>query len=198
MNHELLAARVEQLTGRYGFTLAGRTYWLRPDVTLLDWMAALFEPAPDAVVPGLLDEGARTELYEALFDEFHPLDSELCRRIGLSLVEDAGGRPWWEVLRLVATGLEHWTIFDGWCAHEAGGLDPRSLGLDRFINLVHRFLLIGCADDTEREDYLARLTAPPENAAAELEDRPEWSDEGMAGGFEAAFAQFAASGAPGG
>lgn len=194
MNAELLTTRVEQLAGRFGFTLAGRDHWLREDVSLVEWIAALYDPASDAVCPALLADPHRSELYEHLFDDYHPFDGDLCRRIGLQLVEDVGGRPWWEVLRLVSIAVDAWPQFDAWCAHEASGLDPRALSLSRFVNLVHRYVLLCCENDEDRDAFLAGLAAPPANAAAELEDRAEWADDSTAADFDQAFAQFGALG----
>ena len=188
MSTRRLADLVEALRGEVGIDLDGVTYTL-PAHTALDWAAALLDPAPDAIVPGLLDPADATALYDRLLDEYDPLELAVVEDAGLWLVEQVAARPWWEARRAVLHALDNWATFDAWCIHACGGTDATTLTLARFCNLSVRFMELHLPED-ERESWRVSFAAPP--PGVDLGDREEWDDAAIAADTEAAMGQWAA------
>lgn len=180
------AARLrERLSGPVAFVLDGETYTL-PELDAREWLLALLDPDPAAIVPGLLEPADAEALYEAVFDPYDELDFTVLGAIATQVLEDASGRPWYEARRLAVLAAQQWDNgFDGWCASR--GVDPLVLPLDRFCNLVWRWAFSSVEHD--KADELERqLTATPPGAPAELERRPEWQEDAMASAFETVLA----------
>ena len=185
MNSERLADLVGALDGRVSFAIDDRRFTM-PQRPIQEWLRALADPAPDAVVPALLDHEDSVALYDLLTDPVDPLDPEVCEEAGRWVMESVAGRPWWEVVRLVRTGLETWNALDGWCMER--GLTPETMNLRRFCNAVVKFAMAAIRDQSDRESWYEALQLPPGGNA--LADRPEWSDDAVGDSFDAVFANF--------
>lgn len=186
MNPTRLAAQLGRLAGTTtSFTLAGEEWELREDLTAADWIPAVLEDSYDAVVPGLMDPEDSDELFELVFDDDVEVDIMDCRTAGLQVYAACAGRTWFEANRLVVIAIDSWDHFDGWCVEKQ--LQPLTLPLDRFLNLVRRWLFAH-TPEKEREDLVRRLEAAPAGRPEEMEALPEWSEEEMEAGFDAAMA----------
>lgn len=181
MSAQRLTELVEALRGEVAFEIEGRRYAM-PTRGPLEWAGALLDPAPDAIVPGLLDPEAAAALYDRLMDDYDPLGLDVVEDAGLWVLEQLTGRPWWEARRALLTALDSWAVFDAWCLHECAGTDPATLPLGRFCNLLVRFMELHLSEEG-RDAWRASFASPP-NAEA-LADRPEWSEEAMASDTEA-------------
>jgi hypothetical protein len=174
---------VASLRGGQPFEVEGRPL-TTPDRPLLDWFAAIAEPADDTIVPGLLGPEDAEFLYDRLLDDEEPLDSEVCREAGEWVLEQVGGRPWWEVHRIVYSAVGMWNPLDAWSLQQ--GVRLLDLTLRSFCNLVVRFVVTVTDKDAAGAwmDYVTQV--PP---SVQLDDRPEWSDEAMGSTFLAVMAQ---------
>lgn len=179
---------LDTLRGRIEFELDGR-HFVVPEHPVLTWMSATLEAHPDAVVPGLLAEPDARHLYDRLLDYEAPLDLAVCERVGLWVLEEASGRPWWEAQRALMWALDAWNVFDAWCRAEAQ-VDPLTLPLRSFCSLFVRFAMIATGE--ENEAWRTSFEAPPLGSAESMESRPEWEDEAVEGDFADAFDSFAA------
>src|SRR4051812_10559363 len=188
MSERRLAELVEALrSGEHGVQIEDVTYRL-PARTVLEWATALLDSAPDAILPGLLDPTDAAQLYDRLLDEDEPLDLSVVEEAGLWLLEQVARRPWWETRRALLTALDNWPAFDAWCTHECH-LDPAALPLDRFCNLLVRYVELHLPADA-REQWQASFSAPP--PGVDLDTRPEWAEDAMAADTEAAMGQWEA------
>jgi hypothetical protein len=98
----------------------------------------------------------------------------------------AGGRPWWQVHRLVATLVDQWDTFIG-IARDRGLGDPLEWPLDELCAWVY-LRLTRDAKAEERTRIDADLSRPPMLDGMPEEWADEWADEDS-GWLEAA-AQF--------
>lgn len=179
---------LDALTGRIDFELDGRRFTV-PAHPLRVWLQTNLEPYPDAIIPGLLAESDSRYLYERLLEEDEPLDVGICESIGLWVLEQLAGRPWWEVQRGLAWGLDSWNTFDAWY-RQAGGGDLLELSVRSFLNVFVRFAIQ--ANGEEAESWVAGFSAPPLGTAEDMEHRPEWAEEEVEADFSSAFGDFAA------
>jgi hypothetical protein len=186
MSGQRLTELVEALRGEIAVEIDEVTYRLPPR-TVLEWAAALLSSEPDAIIPGLLGDNDARGLYDRLLDEYDPLSLDVVEEAGLWLLEQVAARPWWEARRALLHALDGWEHFDAWCTHECNGLDPATLPLPRFCNLVVRYLELHMEPE-RREQWRMTFAAPP--VGADLAARPEWQDDAMAADSEAAMADW--------
>jgi hypothetical protein len=175
---------LDALLGRAEFELDGRRYPV-PEHPVARWMEAALDPGMDAIVPGMLAEDEQRHLYDRLMDDEEPLDLLLCESIGLWVLEQAGGRPWWEVKRALLWGLDSWGPLDGWARTEGGGLDLLSLPLRSYCAVFVRFGLVVTGEESEQ--WFAEFSLPPLDNPEAIASRPEWADEEVSTDFGSAF-----------
>lgn len=183
---DLVEALREGTTGT-GVDIDGVVYRL-PPLTPLDWAAALLDNAPDAILPGLLAPADAQGLYARLLDVYDDLTLTVMEEAGLWLLEQAAARPWWEARRALLAAVSNWSSFDAWCTHECAGLDPTTLTLARFCNLVVRWVLLHTPEE-DQDAWELSFTSPP--PSADLGSRPEWADDAVAADTEAVMDQWA-------
>ena len=71
------------------------------------------------------------------------------------------GFSYYTALRLFRLAGEFWREIDGACARQ--GFDPLDLGVDRFLNLVHSWLMerVSHAEEKDRDAFTQQLFAAP-------------------------------------
>lgn len=135
---------------------ANRT-WVIPPLSASHWISAVHsDSCPWSVFPGLLkQEDMREVLYLLAGGD---VDDYEARRAGFSAIRQAGGRPWWESIRLVAACDDQMgSLVGSLCT---AGVDPDSVPFARWCAAVYSTLTAG-AEPKELMKFNSRLQAPP-------------------------------------
>jgi hypothetical protein len=151
-----------------------------PALPAADWLEAL-ERGWNGVVPGLL---AREDEVHVLADLFGGrITQDEITEAAQSVVEEATGRRWWTVEKLVATAMqpELWPTIHG--SLMLRGTDPTTAAFGAVLNAIY-VLMVENMKQEKRDSFDFQLNAPPPKVIAQ-----EWDDEAAADDFMAALGQ---------
>lgn len=173
----LAPAPVDIQLGEWDYTIPARP--------ASEWIEAIADGDLTQVVPGLLAQVDRADI-EMEYMLAH-VDPEDIRRVAREAIQEAGGRYWWEVIRIVhsATHRDLWTPVFGRLVLAGFDFERRSLGA--FVASVYTLTIdmIG-QNEQARQQFEAELSMPPEGV-----DLDELIDEEReAADFEADLAEF--------
>lgn len=156
-----------------------------PALPASEWIEAIASRDLTRIVPGLLAPADRDDV-EMEYMQTH-LDPEDIARVAREAIQEAGGRHWWEVQRLIdsSTHRDLWTLAFGRLILAGFDFEHRSLGA--FIAALYTVThdLFG-NDDTRRTQFETELAMPPEGV--DLDDLIDDAEE--AADFEADLAEF--------
>ncbi|GIE28988.1 hypothetical protein Ait01nite_020330 [Actinoplanes italicus] len=92
--------------------------------------------------------------------------------------------PYWVGQRLLTLAVHRWSEFHGTYLMRTGR-EPLHLPLPSLLDVIYAWWVEG-GDEKDVAKFQQALAAPP--ASADLEDRPEWSDDETDRSFAAAMA----------
>jgi hypothetical protein len=124
-----------------------------------DWIEAILDEDSGAIVPGLMDEDTRDDVWrEFLRGNITKAELDEAWRHALGA---ASGVPWWQVARLTMSAghQDSWTIVQGKLAMR--GVDLCAISLGAFYNAVYFLGLESCKDESERASFEFSVTSPP-------------------------------------
>lgn len=138
--------------------LGGATYTVPPRWAD-DWLAALAADHGGGIIPGLLDDDERAEVWFRY--AAGELDDDELVAASRAVLEVAGGRPWWEVARLVQGAMQPqtWASFAGQIFQ---GRPAAEMSLGELVNFIYATALAGAADQAERSSFESQLAALPD------------------------------------
>ena len=130
-----------------------------------DWMEALLDEDGGALVPGLMDEATRDDVWRE-FLRGHITKQHL-EQGWRDAITAASGQPWWQCARLVmsAAAIDAWPIVHGKLVSKGVHLDRVSLGA--LYNVLYFISLEACKDENERALFEFNLTSPPPEVSVE-------------------------------
>lgn len=148
---------VDVSLGDYDYTI--------PALPAAAWLAAVLAPNGGAIVPGLLCEQDRNDVWADFADERWTPEELL--EVERDALGAAAGRPWWEADRLIRSAFtdESWPIISGEMTHR--GVDVHAISLSGWLNWVFVLIVTRCKDDAERTLFESRLRMPPPSVKAE-------------------------------
>lgn len=163
--------------GEYEYTI--------PPRPAADWIEAIASGDLLDVVPGLLDEADRDDVQ--LEYMLAHLDLDDIVRVAREAIQEAGGRYWWEVQRLVVSATHRDLWISAFGRLIAAGFDFEKRSLGAFVAALYTITIdLFGADDTKRQQFEAELTMPPEGV--DLEDLIDDDEEER--GFATDLAEF--------
>ncbi len=142
-----------------------------PALWLVDWLEVLERDQPLRVVPGLLHPEDRWRVLRDLLERrITPQD---VLDASHAVIEEAGGRRWWSVQRLVHSALHGgaWATLSGQFLLE--GVQPERLTLAGFCDMIQTIGLRGCEKQTDRDRLTWEIEKPPPGYANEVETTDE-------------------------
>lgn len=139
-----------------------------------DWIEAIVSPDGGALFPGLLRDSVLERDVWRIMGRGESSAAELVEA-ARDMVTTAGGRPWWEVDRLVRSAMH--PDVRALVLGNLGmrGLDPNKISLGLFCDAVYA-LLVRNADDQQRMRIDMELRAVP----AEVDDGEDFEAEFLA------------------
>jgi hypothetical protein len=172
--------QVDISLGKYDYTI--------PALPAAPWLQAVLAAEGGAIVPGLLTEQDRNDVWADFADD--GWTAEELAEVEREALGAAAGRPWWEADRLIRSAFtkESWPIISGEMTHR--GIDVHTISLSGWCNWVFLLIVTRCKDDAERTLFESRLQMPPPSVKAE--DLYDEEDAGAA--FLAAMNEAAALG----
>lgn len=142
-----------------------------------EWMEALLSEDGGAIVPGLMDDDTRDDVWRE-FLRGHITKTEL-EQGWRDAITAASGQPWWQCARLVmsASAVDAWPIVHGKLVSKSVHLDQISLGA--LYNVLFYISLEACKDENDRALFEFNLTTPPpdvdpDEALAETNAEDDW------------------------
>jgi len=137
----------------------GKWIYTIPALPAADWIEAILDPDGGAVVPGLMDEATRRDVWRE-FLRGHILKSEI-DQAWRHAIGAASGVPWWQCSRIVmsATDADSWVVVHGKLTSQ--GLNLERISLGAFYNAVYYQGLLSCENDAERASFEFSVTSPP-------------------------------------
>ena len=160
---EFSAAAFRQ--GPFTVEVGGYSY-VFPALSAAQWLDAMAQPGWDTEVFRLCDD----EAHQAFVDRADSGDAdraELLRVVHLAIAE-AGGRNWWEVVRLSGICLAQPAFLGSILLR---GIDPSRCTLAAFLAVAWS-LITQNGSETERAMREMELTTPPPEALDEEEPEP--------------------------
>lgn len=153
---------------------AGRHAFLIPATDAAGWMECMLaDDLEFAVLPGLLDS-AQADLLEDLLcsGELAPLD---LRNAAYRAITAAGGRDWWEVVRL-CLAADQPNVLGELVLH---GVDPAGMPLARWVAAVYA-LLTRNLDEKGLMKFQTKIMLVPDIEGLEVDELPSDAAEVMA------------------
>jgi hypothetical protein len=156
--------------------VAGRELTI-PAMCAADWLSVLMNPemTADDVFPGLLDEEEHQFVEEALHSGV--LDWEETQELGLEIISQVCGRPWWVALRLITTARGSWDALGGDMGEK---VDAATASVAKWLD-VFFLMVVRNIDESKRNMFLLKLEIAPEGWG----DNPEETVEMSADAFMA-------------
>jgi hypothetical protein len=155
--------------------VAGESYTI-PAMPAADWLALLMEPRlrPDHIFPGLLDGPGQAEIEEAVHDGL--MDVEEYLNLGLEVLSQVTGRPWWVSLRLISVARNGWDAVGGELVRKA---DADRLSIAGWIDVAYH-VIIQAMEDNKRPMFLLKLELPPDGWGEETDSLEMSQDDFLA------------------
>lgn len=157
--------------------IAGWEYVIEP-LPAARWIEAVLSSDWAAIFPGLLcDCELEQDVWRLVMSsKAGRSDLEAAAKGALAA---AGGRPWWEVERLVAAATSERTCSVVLGALVRAGFDFTARPFGAFLDAVYSFAIDGCTEDQRIKLDMELKTPPPGVTADELYDEDEAADEFM-------------------
>jgi hypothetical protein len=125
-----------------------------PAWSAADWLHLLMDTeqlSADRLVVDLVTDGVHIVMDESI-------SSEEIVDLGLDLLEAAGGRPWYIIMRLVHVLRENWNVLGADMLKD--GLDPTRVSLSGFLD-VTLLQTLRSMDSKDITMFLMQLEMPP-------------------------------------
>jgi hypothetical protein len=136
--------------------LGGQTFMV-PARPAADWfLAILDEDVPLPLIPGMMDGDAEERVTDLLLDGAVTAEDIATR--SRELLTAAGGRPWWEVDRLIRSSGAQWHIIGGELTRL--GVDLEKVSLAAALNAIY-VVCTRTMDEKERNKFDIDLRMPP-------------------------------------
>ncbi len=164
--------------------LGDSTYTI-PALPAAAWLVAVTAEEGGSIVPGLLCEQDRRDVWADFADEAFTVE-ELAE-VEREALGAAAGRPWWEADRLIRSAFssDSWPIVSGEMTHR--GIDVHTISLSGWLNWLFVLIVTRCKDDAERTMFESKLKMPPAGTPVEeLYDEDEAAAAFLAAMNEAA------------
>ena len=133
--------------------VGGKSYAV-PAWSAADWLHLLMDTeqlSADRLVVDLVTDGVHIVMDESI-------SSEEIVDLGLDLLEAAGGRPWYIIMRLVHVLRENWNVLGADMLKD--GLDPTRVSLSGFLD-VTLLQTLRSMDSKDITMFLMQLEMPP-------------------------------------
>lgn len=129
-----------------------------PAMCAADWLHVLMSDSfiTDDVFPGMLGEEDRQYVEGLLHHGNLALDDS--RELGLEIVSQVSGRPWWVALRLISVARSSWDALGGDMVKKA---DASTVSLAAWLDALF-LLMVRAIEDSKRTMFLMKLEMAPE------------------------------------
>lgn len=129
-----------------------------PAMCAADWLHVLMSDTfiADDVFPGMLGEEDR-QYVEGLLHHGN-LALEDSQGLGLEIVSQVSGRPWWVALRLITVARHSWDALGGDMAEK---VDASTVSLAAWLDALF-LLMVRAIEDSKRTMFLMKLELAPE------------------------------------
>ena len=136
--------------------LGGETFAVPPLPAAQWFVAILTEDVPLPLIPGLMSGADEERITDMLLDD--TINADLIVTRSRELLTAAGGRPWWEVDRLIRSSAASWHIIGGELTRL--GVDLGSVPLAAALNAIY-VICVRTMDEQERNKFDIDLRLPP-------------------------------------
>lgn len=137
----------------------GQWIYTIPALPASAWIEAILSEDQGAIVPGLLDDDTRDDVWRQFL--LGRIDKDELEDAWRSVLGAASGQPWWQVSRLVMSCAhsDAWPVVHGKLLKWGVDLDRISLG--GLYNVLLLLAYEACKDDNDRASFEFNLTSPP-------------------------------------
>jgi hypothetical protein len=145
-----------------------------PALTAADWLELLMGDLELFLIfPGQCDEDDQEFVDDCLVQGF--VDVDEVDEAALNLIETAGGRPWWIVLRMIRVVQDKWGILGAEMTRM--GVHPDAVSLSAWLDVLWN-LFFQHMDEQKWIMFATQLeTPPPQIAARQTIDTMEMSTD---------------------
>lgn len=140
-----------------------------PAMPATEWLAILMsdEFGPEHILPGMLTVAEREQVEHLLHQDV--LDIQELWKLGLEVVTQVSGRPWYVALRLVLTAKSAWDALGGDMAAVRS-----DASLAAWLDILFT-LLVRNIEDSKRTMFLMKLELVPEGWGEPVVDTMQMS-----------------------